>query len=97
LAKKQGIKVEERNISTEEFFIALAEGRVQEAFGAGTAATIAPIIGVGFKDKHYELPAIETREISRQIKQELFAIKSGETNDEMGWIMKIETGEKVNN
>ena len=95
IAKKQGVKVEERKISTAEFFAALAEGRVQEAFGAGTAATIAPIIGIGFEEKHFELPAVETREISAKIKQELFAIKSGEINDEFGWMMKIKIDEKI--
>ena len=89
LARKQGYIVEERDISTDEFFRELALGHVQEAFGAGTAATIAPIIGIGFHDKYFELPAIETRVISTAVKKELFAIKSGEIADEFGWMLKI--------
>ncbi len=95
LAKKQGIPLEERDISTEEFFRELALGNVQEAFGAGTAATIAPIIGVGFHDQYFELPPIETRTFSVSIKKELFAIKSGEIADEFGWMLKIPVTEKV--
>lgn len=90
LAKKSGIKVEERKIDTDELFEAIESGRLQDAFGAGTAATIAQIIRIGFRDKTYELPAFETRHVSNSIKEELSKIKTGISPDEFNWLHKIE-------
>eukprot|EP01100_Stratorugosa_tubuloviscum_P012174 TRINITY_DN564_c0_g1_i1.p1 TRINITY_DN564_c0_g1~~TRINITY_DN564_c0_g1_i1.p1 ORF type:complete len:393 (-),score=189.57 TRINITY_DN564_c0_g1_i1:134-1312(-) len=49
-------KVSERKITMHEFLTAHAEGRIVEAFGAGTAAIVAPIKLLCFKDKEYHIP-----------------------------------------
>jgi branched-chain amino acid aminotransferase len=43
LAQSWGYPVEERRISVKEVIEAIEEGRLTDAFGAGTAATIARI------------------------------------------------------
>ncbi len=89
LARHWGMKVEERKISVTELVKALEEGRVQEAFGAGTAATIAPIELIGHQDKDYLLPPVASRKFSNQVYAELDLIKRGQKADEFGWVVKI--------
>ena len=46
LLRDRGLEVEERQISAEEVFTALKEGRLEEAWGTGTAAVVSPIGGL---------------------------------------------------
>jgi branched-chain amino acid aminotransferase len=89
LARHWGIPVEERRISVEEVVLAIREGRLTDAFGAGTAATIAPIAKIGFRGEVFELPALETRAVSKRIKAYLDGIKTGECADELGWCVEV--------
>jgi branched-chain amino acid aminotransferase len=89
LAKHWGMKVEERKISVEELVSALEKNLVTEAFGAGTAATIAHIELIGHEGKDYYLPPVDKREFSNKMYRELDAIKRGNKPDPFGWIMKM--------
>lgn len=89
IAKMWGVKVEERKVSVEEIITAIKEGRLQDAFGAGTAATIAPIVKIGFRDEIYDLPAVETRELSNKMKDYLSDLKTGRIEDTMNWCLKV--------
>ncbi|OFZ18006.1 MAG: branched chain amino acid aminotransferase [Bacteroidetes bacterium RIFCSPHIGHO2_02_FULL_44_7] len=89
IAKMWGIEVEERKVSVEEVITAIKEGRLQDAFGAGTAATIAPIVKIGFRDEVFDLPAVETRELSNKIKNYLSDLKTGQIEDTMNWCLKV--------
>jgi branched-chain amino acid aminotransferase len=60
-----------------------------EAFGAGTAATIAPIVKIGFRDEVLELPPVESHVISTKIKNYLDDIKAGKEEDIFGWCLKV--------
>ncbi|QNL21137.1 branched-chain amino acid aminotransferase [Hyphobacterium sp. CCMP332] len=85
LARDWGMKVEERRIQVSELVDALKEGRVQEAFGTGTAATIAHIASIGYEDKRYELPALENRTFSNKVLATLEGIKRGTQEDKFNW------------
>ena len=89
LFQDSGVRVEERQISIHEIIDAAEKGLLQDAFGAGTAATITHISAIGYRGKHYELPGIATRHLSTQIKAELEGIKRGAVADRHGWIMRI--------
>lgn len=89
LARDWGYEVEERKISVDELIEALENNRVQEAFGTGTAATIAPIAAIGFEGKDYELPPVESRIFSNKVLNELEDIKYGRKEDTRGWILKV--------
>ncbi len=89
LARHWGIPVEERPVTVAEIIEAAKNGQLQEAFGAGTAATIAPIALIGYRDEKIMLPALETREISLKIKAYLDGVKSGEIADTMNWVQKV--------
>jgi branched-chain amino acid aminotransferase len=89
LAASWGMKVEERKVSVKELIDGLEKGIVTEAFGAGTAATIANIELIGYNDKDYYLPPVEDRKFSKRILAELDAIKRGDQPDPFGWVVKM--------
>jgi branched-chain amino acid aminotransferase len=89
LARHWGMKVEERKIVVKELVQALENGSVSEAFGAGTAATIAQIEVIGYEGKNYKLPPVNERKFSNRVYQELEGIKRGTQPDPFGWMMKI--------
>lgn len=89
IAQHWGVEVEERRVSVEEVVKALREGRVTDAFGAGTAATIATIAKIGFRDELFELPPVESRTLSNKVKAYLTDLKAGRIEDEMNWLVKF--------
>lgn len=89
LLKDRGLKAEERHITVEELIEAHNVGMLQDAFGAGTAATISHISHIGYKGKKLELPPVESRTLSHELKQELEDIKLGRIADRHGWVHRV--------
>lgn len=89
LARAWDIRVEERKISVKELIEALGAEKVQDVFGVGTAATIAPIQCIGYKGKDYILPSTARREFSTRVLEELDGIKHGTRPDPFGWIVRM--------
>lgn len=89
IAKSWNIPVEERKVSVEEIEKGLKENRITEAFGAGTAATIAHIQLMNINGVDYTLPTIENREFSNKVLQFLTDLKTGKLEDTFGWIYKV--------
>ena len=85
IAKDMGIKVEERKIGSAELISAYEKGILQEAFGTGTAAVVAPIQTIHIKGKDYTLPAIGENNITLKIKQRLLDIRVGAAADKNNW------------
>lgn len=89
LARDWKMKVQERKISIDEVIDAHKRGTLEEAFGTGTAATIAHISLIGFEGKDYELPPVENRVFSHRVSKELDNIRKGKTEDIHNWMYKI--------
>jgi branched-chain amino acid aminotransferase len=89
LAREWGMKVEERKVSVLEIIEAHENGLLKEAFGVGTAATIAQIIGIGHIDNYYPLPPVEERQFSPKIDETLRNIRKGKAEDKFNWMFKI--------
>lgn len=87
IARAWDMPVEERRVSVAEIVDALKRGIVQEAFGVGTAATIAHIAAIGFEGKDYSLPS--TNAFSSRVYEELDGIKHGMRPDPFGWIVRM--------
>ncbi len=85
LAREWGYPVEERDVSVKEVISAIETGTLTEAFGTGTAATIAQIAIISNDGQDYTLPPAETREFSNRVLQELNDIKTGQIEDRHGW------------
>jgi branched-chain amino acid aminotransferase len=89
LASDIGIEVEERRISIDEIAVAYERGQLKDAFGVGTAATIAPIELIGYKGNDLILPPLEERKLSRLIAEKLKAIRYGHEDDKFGWMVSM--------
>ncbi|XOV93005.1 MAG: branched-chain amino acid aminotransferase [Bacteroidota bacterium] len=89
LARDEGMKVEERRISIKEIVKAIEQGKLQEAFGAGTAATVAQIKMIHNEGIDYELPPVEGRKYSNHFLDLLNKIRYGEMEDKHGWVYRI--------
>lgn len=89
LARDWGMKVEERKVSLREVAEAYEKGELKEAFGCGTAATIAQIVGIGFEGKDFFLPPVEDRKFSTKVDETLRLIRKGKLEDKMHWMYKI--------
>lgn len=88
IARDLGIPVEVRRITVEELRSGLAAGKVTEAFGVGTAATIKPIDEIGIDGINYPLTSGATT-VSAQLLEELDGIRRGRIEDRYHWNIPI--------
>jgi branched-chain amino acid aminotransferase len=93
LAKDWGMTVEERRISVDEIIMAAGDGSLKEAFGAGTAATIAQIAVIGHNGTDFELPEVKTREFSNKVYDHLSELKRGNAEDKFNWVYRLSPDE----
>ena len=89
LVRDWGITVEERRVPVAEVMKAAQEGRLQEAFGVGTAATITHIATIGHEGTDYELPKVEDRELSHKILKTLNSMRTGKAEDTYDWNLSL--------
>lgn len=89
VADKWGIPVEERKVSVEEIVQAIQDGTLNEAFGAGTAATIATIVKIGYRDGDFLLSEPTENDFSMKAKAYLDNLKAGKTEDTDGWCLIV--------
>ncbi len=88
LAEDNGIDFEVRPVEVAEIIDAAKNGNLKEIFGAGTAATILPIIGVKYKDYYTDLPEVKNSYADR-LKKMLMDIQYNKVNDPYGWRVKV--------
>lgn len=84
-----GYKVTERDISIHEIAEAHKAGKLDAAFGTGTAATIAFIREIGYKGERLELPVFDENYVAYKVKDRLEGIKRGRYEDTYGWNVKV--------
>ncbi len=85
LLKKWGMPVEERKLSIDEILEAQASGRLDEAFGTGTAAVISPIGELYDRGQTYIINNGEIGKIAQKLYDTLYGIQNGSVEDFMGW------------
>jgi branched-chain amino acid aminotransferase len=85
LARDLGIPARERPVSASELRAGFKNGTLTEAFGAGTAAVIAPIASINIDGMDYTLPEYTASSIQNRLKAKLDAIRYGREEDEHGW------------
>jgi branched-chain amino acid aminotransferase len=89
LAKQLGIPVTERKISVDEVLEAIKNGTLEEAFGAGTAATIAPISHIAYEEEDFELNEPKTWKLAPLLLTELNNIRKGKSADKNNWVTRL--------
>ncbi len=87
--RKQGYKVAERLLSVDELITALKEGRLEEAWGCGTAAVVSPIGRLMYEDVEYPINGEKIGEITQRLYDTLTGIQWGKAEDSFGWVHKL--------
>lgn len=83
--KDEGYTVNERLLSIEELGDALKNGKLEEAWGCGTAAVVSPIGELCYKDVKYTINNGEIGGVTRHLYDTLTGIQWGKTEDKYGW------------
>ena len=85
LLEDQGTPVEQRRITIDEVLEAIRSGAMQEAFGAGTAAIIAPVGRIAYRGEVFTIRDESAGELTRQLYDQITGIQLGEIPDRFGW------------
>lgn len=89
LARHWGMDVEERRISVNEVSEAIHNNTLEEAFGVGTAATIAPFSAIGIEGKDHQLSDFNSWKFAMRAKSYMEGLKRGAQEDEFNWTLKV--------
>lgn len=87
--KDRGYKVSERLLSVDELVDALESGKLEEAWGCGTAAVVSPIGTLSYKDKTYTVNNGEIGKVTHELYDTLTGIQWGKIADPYNWVYKI--------
>jgi branched-chain amino acid aminotransferase len=90
LLRAWGVPVEERLISAQELFDAADSGKLEEAWGSGTAAVISPVGEMGWEDRHVVIHGGKIGELTQRLYDTLTGIQWGKQPDPYGWVVKVE-------
>ena len=97
LLKSWQVPVEERKISIDEVVEAHQAGNLEEIFGCGTAAVIAPVGVLNHKGQDHQVGGGKTGPIAQRLFDELSAIQYGKKPDPFNWIRQVDVGQKKAN
>ncbi|MBR5537410.1 MAG: branched-chain amino acid aminotransferase [Clostridia bacterium] len=89
MLKSWGMEVEERLISIDELVEAAENGKLEEAWGTGTAAVISPIGELCYKDVKYTINGFEIGPTAQKLYDELTGLQWGDKPDPFGWTKVI--------
>ena len=87
--KNLGYTVEERLLSVDELVSAMQSGKLEEAWGCGTAAVVSPIGKLAYGDDEYTINNGEIGKVTQQLYDILTGIQWGKIPDEYGWVYEI--------
>ena len=83
------IPVSERRISIDEIKQAYDDGKLEEAFGTGTAAVIAPVGELFWNDEKMTINNGQTGPVSQKLYDTLTGIQTGSLKDPFGWVIEV--------
>lgn len=89
LARHLGYETEERRIAIQEVFDAAHAGRLNEAFGTGTAAVVSPVGALCWNGEKLIINNGEIGPIAQKLYDTLTGIQYGELKDDFGWVVKL--------
>lgn len=92
LARHWDIPVEERKLSIDEVMEAGRSGTLQEVFGAGTAAVIAPVRSITHQDETVDIHESGRGPLGQRLYEEIYGIQSGKREDPFDWLHPVSVG-----
>ena len=84
-----GYTVSERLISVDELLDAMKSGKLEEAWGCGTAAVVSPIGKLMYQDVEYVINGEKIGEVTQKLYDILTGIQWGKIEDTYGWVHKL--------
>ena len=90
LLRDWGYEVEERLISAQELFDAADAGKLEEAWGSGTAAVISPVGEMGWEERHTVINGGRIGPLTQRLYDTLTGIQWGKVEDPYGWVVKVD-------
>lgn len=89
LLQSWNVPVSERKVSIDELYEAHLNGKLEEAFGTGTAAVISPIGELNYDGKIISINDGKTGEIASKIYNTITGIQNGSLEDKFGWTVEV--------
>ncbi|RTL60296.1 MAG: branched-chain amino acid aminotransferase [Sphingobacteriales bacterium] len=86
--KEMGFTIEERPVSIDEIIAAHKAGTLKEVFGTGTAATVATIKEMQYKDYNMQFD-ISNLATTTEVKKRVDDIRYGHAADVHGWMYRV--------
>ncbi|MGM0589606.1 MAG: branched-chain amino acid aminotransferase [Bacteroidota bacterium] len=90
LAKYWDIPVEQRKLSIHEVMEAGQNGTLQEVFGAGTAAVIAPVQSIHHQGDTVQIHEEGRGPLAQRLYDAIYGMQTGKKEDPFGWVHRIE-------
>jgi len=87
--RNEGYKVSERLLSIDELIDAMENGKLEEAWGCGTAAVVSPIGQLNYDGKTYVINNNEIGQVTQKLYDKLTGIQWGKIEDTYGWTVEI--------
>ena len=88
--RDRGFAVEERKISIEEIEEAAKAGKLEEAWGTGTAAVVSPVGRLQIDGVDYIINNGKIGEVTHMLYNTLTGIQWGKSEDKYGWTVKVD-------
>lgn len=89
LLREWGVAVSERPIAIDEVQEAAARGRLQEMWGAGTAAVISPVGELAYRDERIVINEGRIGALTQRLYDAVTAIQYARVPDTHGWLVPV--------
>lgn len=92
LARSWGMDVEERRLGMTEVMDAAHSGKLQEVFGAGTAAVIAPVKEIRHQGELITIHENGRGPVGQKLYDTIYGIQRGKVEDTFNWTRQVTVG-----
>ncbi len=89
LLREWQVPVAERPIEIDELVGAFRDGKLEEIFGAGTAAVICPVASIGYRGEVFEVPGASPGDLTQRLYDEITGIQFGRRPDSRSWNIRV--------
>ncbi|MEL6636090.1 MAG: branched-chain amino acid aminotransferase [Bacteroidota bacterium] len=89
ILRDKGYRLEERPITIDEVVQAHNAGKLTEVFGAGTAAVVAKVSDLTYRDQEMVLPPLDENSVGTILKREIDGLRAGTIVDTRNWMVPV--------
>lgn len=89
ILREWGYRVNEVSLAIDDLMKSGHDGRLEEAFGTGTAAVVSPVGEFIYKEDKVTVNGFETGGLTQRLYDYLTGIQWGDVQDEYGWVVEV--------